>query len=125
MFFAEEMDLHAMNAGTRKRRRQKASTQRVSSFSAARKLEGAHDFRNLCKMDVVACSHFERRMLACSAAPVPPLLPTSSASSSSSAALSGQLHPDQLCEVTVVGEAFLYHQIRCLVAVLFMVPPLS
>lgn len=28
---------------------------------------------------------------------------------------------DRLCEITVVGEAFLYHQIRCIVALLFLV----
>lgn len=49
-----------------------------------------------------------------------------SASSSSSAAASSPpptraLHPDTFCELLIHGNAFLYHQVRCMAAVLFLV----
>jgi len=72
-------------------------------------LIGGHDFRNFCKMDVgngvvdykrsifeadVKVVHCQDLMEPC---------------------------PYDLCEVVVVGKAFLWHQIRCLVSVLMLV----
>lgn len=68
---------------------------------AARLMIGRHDFRNFCKFDADATKgNTERVMLDCDVAPA-------------CAADSGGLHV-----VTVRGQAFLYHQVRCMVAVL-------
>ncbi|EEH58846.1 uncharacterized protein MICPUCDRAFT_3321, partial [Micromonas pusilla CCMP1545] len=69
---------------------------------AARRLEGEHDFRNFCKMDVKNVHNHARRIL-------------ESASSSASGA------PPRLCYISVKGTAFLWHQVRCVAAVLFLV----
>jgi len=105
---------------------------------AARRLEGEHDFRNFCKMDVKNVHNHARRILEC--AVVAPgdsrtehddrawldgghgdgagacgLGPGRSASSSASGA------PPRLCYISVKGTAFLWHQVRCVAAVLFLV----
>lgn len=60
---------------------------------------GNHDFRNLCKLNVEEVSNFERK-----------------------------IHQADILEVSdnifcfeIVGQAFLWHQIRCIVSVLFMI----
>lgn len=76
--------------------------------AAAQKLVGEHDFRNFCKVDVGGnVRHFVRRILAFKVA-VSPV--------STDATL-----PDQVCEVSIIGFAFLWHQVRCMIAVLFMI----
>lgn len=75
---------------------------------AAQKLLGEHDFRNLCKMDVGnGVVEFTRSI---SSAVVTEIEPSSTESPGY-----------HLCELTIVGKAFLWHQIRCIVAVLFLV----
>nr|ACO15264.1 tRNA pseudouridine synthase 3 [Caligus clemensi] len=71
---------------------------------AGAKLLGSHDFRNFCKMDVSnGVLTYIRRMLEVSVSP----LESSSTDSYS------------LVELKIVGNAFLWHQIRCIVTVLF------
>lgn len=70
-------------------------------------LVGQHDFRNLCTMDVANASHFNRTILETSIRPVEHSTSTDPRF--------------QLCEFYVKGHAFLYHQVRCMMSVLFMV----
>ncbi|KAM5245721.1 tRNA pseudouridine(38/39) synthase [Ctenodactylus gundi] len=78
---------------------------------AAQKLVGTHDFRNLCKMDVAnGVINFQRTIL------------------SAQVQLVGQSigegrwqEPFQLCQFEVTGQAFLYHQVRCMMAILFLI----
>ncbi|XP_061564244.1 tRNA pseudouridine(38/39) synthase [Cololabis saira] len=76
---------------------------------AAKRYEGTHDFRNLCKMDVGnGVLQFERTILSAAVKPVHPQ-PTSST--------------DQydLYMFEIKGLAFLYHQVRCMMAVLLLI----
>ncbi|XP_005378538.1 PREDICTED: tRNA pseudouridine(38/39) synthase [Chinchilla lanigera] len=78
---------------------------------AAQKYVGTHDFRNLCKMDVAnGVINFQRTIL------------------SAEVQLVGQSlgeerwqEPFQLCQFEVTGQAFLYHQVRCMMAILFLI----
>lgn len=78
---------------------------------AAQKYVGTHDFRNLCKMDVAnGVINFQRTIL------------------SAQVQLVGQSlgeekwqEPFQLCQFEVTGQAFLYHQVRCMMAILFLI----
>jgi len=71
---------------------------------AASQLIGEHDFRNLCKMDVGNGVLNYRRCI-------------TSAEIECVADDAGY----DMCHVTIVGQAFLWHQIRCIVSVLFLV----
>ena len=64
-----------------------------------RMMVGTHDFRNFCKMDVEKVYNFERKIH---------YADITSAS-------------DHIFYFEIVGQAFLWHQIRCIVAVLFMI----
>eukprot|EP01060_Flectonema_neradi_P030846 TRINITY_DN4559_c0_g1_i1.p1 TRINITY_DN4559_c0_g1~~TRINITY_DN4559_c0_g1_i1.p1 ORF type:complete len:378 (+),score=59.95 TRINITY_DN4559_c0_g1_i1:100-1233(+) len=65
---------------------------------ASKKLVGEHDFRNFAKLDVVNVSNFVRKIYAINI--------THDEGTDSGV-------------ITIVGTAFLYHQVRCMVAVLF------
>lgn len=82
--------------------------------NAAQKLIGSHDFRNLCKMDVGnGVTQFIRRIYSIQVQTL------SSGSEFNPPPLKkGSL---QLCELKVIGSGFLWHQIRCIVAILFLV----
>jgi tRNA pseudouridine38/39 synthase len=83
----------------------------VTMNYAAQKYVGTHDFRNLCKMDVAnGVINFQRTIL------------------SAQVQLMGQSlseerwqEPFQLCQFEVTGQAFLYHQVRCMMAILFLI----
>ncbi|EED89907.1 predicted protein, partial [Thalassiosira pseudonana CCMP1335] len=62
---------------------------------------GRHDFRNLCKMN---CEQNEGEH--------PVIQPTEQSKPSSSR---------DMCHVEIVGQAFLWHQIRCIMSILFYV----
>eukprot|EP00977_Amphora_coffeiformis_P000894 scaffold190_cov171-Amphora_coffeaeformis.AAC.19 len=64
---------------------------------------GTHDFRNLCKLNVEEVSNFERKI---HEAKIVPLTGDGS---------------DCLYRLQIVGQAFLWHQIRCIVSILFMI----
>jgi tRNA pseudouridine38/39 synthase len=77
--------------------------------SAATCLIGEHDFRNLCKLDPgKQITNFRRCVMHAQISPV-----------SSPAADGGS--DTQLCVFDLVGSAFLYHQVRHIMAVLFLV----
>ncbi|XP_038636748.1 tRNA pseudouridine(38/39) synthase [Scyliorhinus canicula] len=83
---------------------------------AARRFEGAHDFRNLCKMDVAnGVLNFRRTVLHARVCPVPP--------PSQEEGACPQIHPSPygMCQFEVRGQAFLYHQVRCMTAVLLLI----
>ncbi|NWJ06089.1 PUS3 synthase, partial [Crypturellus undulatus] len=74
--------------------------------AAARRFVGTHDFRNLCKMDVAnGVVNFTRTVLSARVTPVEEAAPG----------------PFRLHQFEVSGLAFLYHQVRCMMAVLFLV----
>lgn len=77
-----------------------------SMRDAAERLIGEHDFRNLCKMDVGNGVVNYKRCI-------------------TSVELKSSVNNDdagyEMCELTIVGQAFLWHQIRCIVSVLFLV----
>ena len=71
------------------------------------RLVGRHDFRNLCKMDVEKVYNFER--LIHSAEVVEVRDPTTSTNGG------------EILYLKIVGQAFLWHQIRCIAEVIFMI----
>ncbi|KAF6175603.1 hypothetical protein GIB67_022605 [Kingdonia uniflora] len=76
----------------------------VAMEMAGKKFVGEHDFRNFCKMDVVNVHNYRRNV-------------TSFGISSCSV----RSEDNQLWAMTINGSAFLWHQVRCMVAVLFMI----
>jgi tRNA pseudouridine38/39 synthase len=70
---------------------------------AAAKLCGAHDFRNMAKLDVVNVSNFVRRIISAK------IVPFDSRSE-------GGMH---MLEIT--GNAFLWHMVRSIMAILFLI----
>ena len=75
---------------------------------AGERLCGEHDFRNFCKMDVNnGVVNYMRRITEVKAELV--------------GSTSEARDPYAMCALTVAGKAFLWHQIRCVVAVLFRV----
>ncbi|XVF29897.1 hypothetical protein REPUB_Repub16aG0010000 [Reevesia pubescens] len=72
--------------------------------NAGKKFIGEHDFRNFCKMDAANVHNYRRRI-------------TLFEISSSNMRFEG----NQLCAIKVKGSAFLWHQVRCMVAVVFMI----
>ena len=90
-FPAANLDAHAMNC-------------------AAQKFVGEHDFRNFCKMDVAnGVVQFERKVLS---AAVKQMRMNAAREASDGFGM---------YELTVAGSAFLWHQVRCMVAVLLMI----
>lgn len=97
-------------------------------------LVGEHDFRNLCKMDVAnGVTNYMRRILRTSIFRWPPPKPSLVASPTVSPAGEDGSHTDAfhkggdtedsydlLC-LEIVGQAFLWHQVRCIVAVLLLI----
>ena len=76
---------------------------------AARYFEGLHDFRNFCKQDVLAVRTFQRRIMSFTIDP----------EGVESVSPDGSRH--QVYVLNVRGKAFLWHQVRCMAAVLLMV----
>ncbi|ESO91369.1 hypothetical protein LOTGIDRAFT_105384 [Lottia gigantea] len=73
-------------------------------YKASQKLLGEHDFRNLCKMDVNNGVVEYIRNIA-----------------STDLKVFESADGYNMCELTVAGKAFLWHQIRCIVGVLILV----
>ena len=76
---------------------------------AARRFEGEHDFRNVAKMDAANVSNFCRRIERFTVEPVSP--------EDGCAGGAGR----RVWALRVRGSAFLWHQVRCMAAVVFMV----
>ncbi|KAI9896435.1 hypothetical protein N3K66_008607 [Trichothecium roseum] len=91
---------------------------------AAARFEGEHDFRNFCKVDAgKAMTDFRRKILSATIEEVPHAespLPVVSQSAGAAEGGGGGPHPKVYC-FYVRGTAFLWHQIRHMVAVLFLV----
>ncbi|EER94780.1 hypothetical protein BDA96_01G379300 [Sorghum bicolor] len=71
---------------------------------AASKFIGEHDFRNFCKMDAANVSNYRRRI-----------------TEFTISACDRRSNNDELCSMMIKGSAFLWHQVRCMVAVLFLI----
>ncbi|KAL2489325.1 Pseudouridine synthase family protein [Forsythia ovata] len=71
---------------------------------AGKKFIGEHDFRNFCKMDAANVHNYKRHITSFE------ILPCDE-----------RFLGDQLWVVQIKGSAFLWHQIRCMVAVLFFI----
>ena len=90
--------------------------------SALSLLEGEHDFRNFCKMDVEHVYNFVRRIdyarvyIATSKGDSSLYVPDRETSSNER-----DDSGSNLCYFEIKGQAFLWHQIRCIVSVLFLV----
>eukprot|EP00946_MAST-07B_sp_MAST-7B-sp1_P001562 g1562.t1 len=76
---------------------------------AGQKLLGLHDFRNFCKMDVVNVRNFERTLLSFAIRPV--AVPSNDANCDG----------ETMYYFEFKGTAFLWHQVRMMVGVLFLV----
>lgn len=77
--------------------------------TAAQRFVGTHDFRNLCKMDVAnGVTNFQRTILNAEVQPV-------------ERDITKQQDPFQMYQFEVTGQAFLYHQVRCMMAILFLI----
>ena len=76
---------------------------------AAQRLLGEHDLRNFCKIDPNV-TNFRRSIRAFEVEPC-----------SSGGSAVDPASPQALWAFTIHGTAFLYHQVRCMVAVLFLV----
>ncbi|NXY51537.1 PUS3 synthase, partial [Ceuthmochares aereus] len=78
--------------------------------TAAQKYVGTHDFRNLCKMDIAnGVVNFQRTIL------------SASVTWAETGGEMGPQDPFRLCQFEVTGQAFLYHQVRCMMAILFLI----
>jgi tRNA pseudouridine(38-40) synthase len=82
------------------------------------KLIGTHDFRNLCKMDTEAVSNFQRCIKYAKLVVLCDHGDTSKMGGVASTLSKGYR---QMCYFEICGQAFLWHMIRCIVAVCFMV----
>ncbi|KAI4388731.1 hypothetical protein MLD38_001036 [Melastoma candidum] len=76
----------------------------VSMKLACDKLVGEHDFRNFCKMDAVNVHNYRRHI-----------------SSFTLSSCDRSYKGNELWAFHIKGSAFLWHQVRCMVAVLFMI----
>ncbi|XP_004496408.1 uncharacterized protein [Cicer arietinum] len=72
--------------------------------SAGTKFLGEHDFRNFCKMDAANVHNYMRRITMFKISPT-----------------DVSYDGNQLWAIKIKGSAFLWHQVRCMVAVLFLV----
>lgn len=78
-------------------------------------LKGKHDFRNFCKLNVLATTNYEREILDAriEKEPTQNFIPINSHP--------GSINPFELHYLVVKGNAFLWHQIRCIMQVLFSI----
>lgn len=95
--------------------------------AAAKLLEGLHDFRNLCKVDPAKqLSNFQRRIFHADieeiSTPPPSFLANAPASTPAQAPPSqSPAAQPKLFAFTLHGSAFLWHQVRHIVAILFLI----
>ncbi|PNW86426.1 hypothetical protein CHLRE_02g086050v5 [Chlamydomonas reinhardtii] len=96
----------AAAASSQQQQQQQHSLDIQAMRTAAAHFIGEHDFRNFCKPDVATVRSFRRRILSFTVEPV-----TTSAADAA----------HQVYALTVRGTAFLWHQVRCMAAILLMV----
>ncbi|KAG4090602.1 pseudouridine synthase [Neocallimastix lanati (nom. inval.)] len=101
---------------------------------AAKKLEGHHDFRNFCKIDPTKSNKFQRTIYSCSifkSSDISELcqqheenemiVDASPSSPSSPSSIMTTYHPFDIYVFEIKGMAFLWHQVRCCMAILFLI----
>ncbi|PKA51312.1 tRNA pseudouridine38/39 synthase [Apostasia shenzhenica] len=71
---------------------------------AAKKFTGEHDFRNFCKMDAINVNNYRRHITEFQISPC-----------------NKRFADEDLWAITIKGSAFLWHQVRCMISVLFMI----
>ena len=87
---------------------------------------GKHDFRNVCKMNCEQVYNFER-MLMKGKVVSPQKVYTVSMKEDNPSIHSvndgdvEQTSPHDMCHVEIIGQAFLWHQIRCIMSILFYI----
>jgi len=87
---------------------------------------GKHDFRNVCKMNCEQVYNFER-MLMKGKVVSPQKVYTVSMEEENPSIHSvndgdtEQTSPHDMCHVEIIGQAFLWHQIRCIMSILFYI----
>jgi len=91
---------------------------------------GRHDFRNLCKMNCEQVYNFERVLKSGKVVSPEKVYvlsiedeeqPPSSMQEMDNDLLSIQTSSHDMCHIEIVGQAFLWHQIRCILSVLFYI----
>ncbi|KAL9317712.1 hypothetical protein ACSQ67_014229 [Phaseolus vulgaris] len=87
--------------------------------SAGNKLIGTHDFRNFCKMDAANVHNYRRHITLFEISPTDVRLRL--VDIFLTLILVFLYNGNQLWVIKIKGSAFLWHQVRCMVAVLFMV----
>eukprot|EP00833_Pecoramyces_ruminatium_P012721 jgi/Orpsp1_1/1186753/evm.model.d7180000053036.2 len=94
---------------------------------ACKKLEGLHDFRNFCKIDPTKHNKFQRTIYSCSifrANEISELCQkekeTQNNNISSSSCITSY-RPFDIYVFEIKGMAFLWHQVRCCMAILFLI----
>ncbi|KAK8392343.1 hypothetical protein O3P69_014590 [Scylla paramamosain] len=91
---------------------------------AGQHLVGEHDFRNLCKMDVAnGVVNFKRRIMAVKVARVDEENDEGTVGGEDGVVIERNSGSDgyEMCVATIEGQAFLWHQVRAVMAVLFLV----
>lgn len=111
-FFRRDLDIQVFSSW-----RYNEISQRMEE--ASQKLLGEHDFRNFCKIDVVNVNNFNRKILSFSVRPVDESKTTQRYSWNFDEISSNS--PDDMCVMTIRGTAFLWHQVRCMAAILFLI----
>eukprot|EP00579_Thalassiosira_antarctica_P009406 CAMPEP_0201914810 /NCGR_PEP_ID=MMETSP0903-20130614/4895_1 /ASSEMBLY_ACC=CAM_ASM_000552 /TAXON_ID=420261 /ORGANISM="Thalassiosira antarctica, Strain CCMP982" /LENGTH=639 /DNA_ID=CAMNT_0048450269 /DNA_START=62 /DNA_END=1981 /DNA_ORIENTATION=+ len=86
---------------------------------------GRHDFRNLCKMNCEQVSNFERVLVSGKVVSPQKVFAVSMEDEEKSSPSiqevddAPQSSPHDMCHVEIEGQAFLWHQIRCILSILF------
>ncbi|KAI9206003.1 pseudouridine synthase [Polychytrium aggregatum] len=92
---------------------------------AARYFRGVHDFRHFCKVDPTKTVNYERTVYYADVFVRDTEDGLSEASDEAKPAIGGEAgfdsDPTQMYVFVVKGQAFLWHQVRCMVAILFLV----
>ncbi|ORX48921.1 pseudouridine synthase, partial [Piromyces finnis] len=92
---------------------------------ACKKLEGHHDFRNFCKIDPTKPNKFQRTIYSCSifkASDISEITKSSeNKGTSNSSSIVENYHPFDIYVFEIKGMAFLWHQVRCCMAILFLI----
>ena len=73
---------------------------------------GTHDFRNFCKMDVEKVYNFERTIHSADIVKV---------SRQQALDVTSSVGGGDICYILIHGQAFLWHQVRCIASILFLV----
>ena len=87
---------------------------------------GKHDFRNVCKMNCEQVYNFERMLMKGKVVSPEEVYTVSMEEENPSihsvnGADTEQTSPHDMCHVEIIGQAFLWHQIRCIMSILFYI----